>query len=109
MDTVSIRKKIMEVRSLHNIVFDPKEEQIEITASILKNRNVLGLLPTGFGKTLCMVLPTMLEEKESITLVVSPLMSLIDEQLSIFSKWNFRCAKIEGLSEMTHETIQGTS
>ena len=108
MDADSVRSKFNEIRQNYNIDFELKEEQIRIAVSVLEKRHVLGLLPTGFGKTICMVLPAMLQmDKNPIILVISPLTSLIDDQVSTLEKWNIKCAKITSLSDMTEDTISG--
>ena len=53
--------------------------QREIIDSVLSGRNVLAILPTGAGKTLCYQLPAKL--KDGMTIVVSPLLSLMEDQV----------------------------
>ena len=52
--------------------------QEEIVRTILERKDVLAVLPTGAGKSLCFQLPGLL--LPGITLVVSPLISLIKDQ-----------------------------
>lgn len=108
MDSEKVKEIFKERKLTHNIDFDPKDEQIRIAVSVLNNRNVIGLLPTGFGKTLCMVLPTLVQmETNPITLVISPLTSLIDDNISSLRNWNFKCAKLEALVDMDEQCIAG--
>lgn len=56
-----------------------KPGQKDIIESVLNGQHTLGILPTGSGKSLCYQLPTYLIEKP--TLVISPLISLMDDQV----------------------------
>jgi len=56
-----------------------REGQWPIVERILTGRSVLGVLPTGAGKTVCFQLPALLQP--GVAIVVSPLVSLIDDQL----------------------------
>lgn len=53
--------------------------QKEIITDLLNNHDVLGMLPTGSGKSICYQLPAFL--LEGITIVVSPLLSLMEDQV----------------------------
>ncbi|CAG2236210.1 recQ [Mytilus edulis] len=110
MDAESVRTNFNEIKSSYNINFELKEEQIEVAVAALQKRNVVCLLPTGFGKTMCMVLPVILQmDKNPITLVISPLSSLIDDQMSTLENWNIKCAKITSRSDMQTDVLRGIS
>jgi len=58
---------------------DFRPGQAEIVAAILSGAPVLAVMPTGSGKSLCYQLPALLGE--GLTLVVSPLIALMRDQV----------------------------
>lgn len=58
-----------------------RQEQLLIMLAMLDGRDALGVLPTGFGKSLCFQLPAMLAAGDGVTVVVSPLVALIKDQV----------------------------
>ncbi|MEZ4240548.1 MAG: DEAD/DEAH box helicase [Myxococcota bacterium] len=57
-----------------------RDGQWDIVSSVLAGRSTLGVLPTGAGKSVCFQLPALLQP--GVTLVVSPLTSLMDDQVA---------------------------
>lgn len=55
-----------------------KPSQRAVISAVAQGRNVLGLLPTGFGKSFCFQLPALV--LPGVTLVVSPLVALMHDQ-----------------------------
>ena len=56
--------------------------QAEVIADIFAGRPVIAVMPTGAGKSLCYQLPAVvLAEKGGVTLVVSPLIALMKDQV----------------------------
>lgn len=58
-----------------------REEQLEIMRATLAGKDVLGFLPTGSGKSLTFQLPALLHPDGRPTIVVSPLIALIKDQV----------------------------
>ncbi|HMB89704.1 MAG TPA: RecQ family ATP-dependent DNA helicase, partial [Rhodothermales bacterium] len=54
--------------------------QAEVVAAVLDQRDVLAILPTGGGKSVCYQVPALLHE--GLTLVVSPLIALMQDQVA---------------------------
>ena len=55
-----------------------KPEQYKIIDNILDGKDVLGVMPTGYGKSLCFQLPPLVTNELSI--VISPLIALMADQ-----------------------------
>ena len=56
-----------------------RKGQREIVEAILEGKNVFAVFPTGHGKSLCYQLPALM--LDSITVVISPLISLMKDQV----------------------------
>jgi ATP-dependent DNA helicase RecQ len=54
--------------------------QEDVVNSLLAGRNVLAVMPTGSGKSLCFQVPALIQG--GLTLVVSPLVALMEDQVS---------------------------
>ena len=61
-----------------------KDAQVEAISALESGRDVLVRLPTGYGKSLCYQLPAVRAHAQGrgLTLVVSPLVALMDDQVA---------------------------
>ena len=55
--------------------------QLKVLGPLLAGRNVLAVLPTGAGKSLCYQVPALMSNGGGLTIVVSPLISLMQDQV----------------------------
>ncbi len=67
-----------------------REGQEKLVNSILDGRDTLGIMPTGAGKSLCFQVPALC--MQGITLVISPLISLMKDQVSSLVQAGVRAA-----------------
>jgi len=65
-----------------------REGQAEIIETILAGRDVLAVMPTGSGKSLCYQLPALL--RDGLTVVVSPLIALMRNQVAQLRDYGVR-------------------
>ncbi len=73
-----------------------RPEQEGAVAGFLAGRDVLVVLPTGFGKSLCFQLPavSLARRGAGATLVVSPLIALMDDQVAALRARGVRAAAL---------------
>ncbi|WP_396170987.1 RecQ family ATP-dependent DNA helicase, partial [Enterococcus sp.] len=84
-----------------------REGQETIIQSILTQQNVLGIMPTGGGKSICYQLPALL--LEGVTLVISPLISLMKDQVDSLRDMGIPAAYINSTlnsSEINQRMLQ---
>ena len=62
-------------------ISDLKDKQIKVINELLLGNDVIGLLPTGYGKSMCYILPPLVTKK--IIFIISPFISLMDEQAKL--------------------------
>ena len=88
------RKSLVKVFGFN----DFRNGQEEIVSSILAGDDVLAVMPTGAGKSLCYQLPAVISP--FLTVVISPLVALIDDQVSSLNQMKIGVSKLHsGLSQ----------
>ncbi|CAG8845281.1 10094_t:CDS:2, partial [Gigaspora margarita] len=65
-------------------------EQIQVIANFIVNRDVFVIMPTGSGKSLCYILPSIFYT--GLTVVFSPLVLLIEDQIAKLTKFGIPCS-----------------
>ena len=66
--------------------------QLEIIEAILTKRNVMVVMPTGAGKSLCYQVPAIYSKQK--TIIISPLVALIDDQVTALSQLGVKVSKL---------------
>ena len=75
--------------------------QKKTVQAILSGKDVIAIMPTGAGKSICYQLPAIMSE--GITLVISPLISLMQDQVKALKENGIRAAYIN--SSLTESQI----
>lgn len=73
---------------------DFKGSQNEIIEALLSGGDVLALMPTGGGKSVCFQVPALV--KEGICLVVSPLVALMQDQVQVLKQKGIKAIGLTG-------------
>jgi ATP-dependent DNA helicase RecQ len=71
--------------------------QAEIVATVLDGRDVLAVMPTGSGKSLCYQLPALV--RDGLTVVVSPLIALMRNQVAQLHGYGVAAAALNSANE----------
>lgn len=87
MNKLDEAKRVLKKYYGHDSFRDGQEA---IISHLLNGEDVLGIMPTGAGKSICYQIPALLAD--GITLVVSPLISLMNDQVSALVQAGIRGA-----------------
>ncbi len=84
----SIKKLLASVFGVEQL----RDGQQQVIDSVLDGKDTLAIMPTGSGKSLCYQIPARL--LEGTTVVVSPLISLMKDQLEKLEELGIRAAQV---------------
>ena len=81
-----------------------REGQEKLIEQLLEGRDVLGIMPTGAGKSICYQVPAMV--MQGVTLVISPLISLMKDQVDALNEIGIPASLINStLSAMEYRNV----
>ncbi|HEU4570206.1 MAG TPA: DEAD/DEAH box helicase, partial [Gemmatimonadales bacterium] len=86
--------------------------QARVIRSVLAGRDVLAILPTGGGKSLCFQIPALV--LGGLTIVVSPLLALMQDQVAALRARGVEAAALNSLlkapqqAELLQRVVAGT-
>lgn len=83
-----------------------RANQEEAVNAILERRDIMMILPTGAGKSLCYQLPSLVMDGMSV--VISPLLALMHDQITALSAFGIKAAMISSMQSPSEiqETMQ---
>ena len=80
-----------------------KPKQIEVINEILHGNDVIGLLPTGYGKSMCYFIPPLVCRK--VMIIISPLIALMDDQKIALLEKGIACSALHCNNKHKDEEI----
>lgn len=103
-----LNKKLTVLKSVfgHSAFRAFQEEAVD---AIGASRDVMMILPTGAGKSLCYQLPSLL--MDGVTIVVSPLLALMHDQITALSAFGIEAAMVSSMqtAQEIDETMRKAS
>ncbi len=96
---VDLEKKLFDVYGYT----DFRPGQREIVLNVLEGNDCLTLMPTGAGKSLCFQLPAIINK--GVTIVISPLISLIYDQIQALRKLGICCYFLNSTTEINEKAM----
>lgn len=82
-DLKKVMKDVFKINSLRPL-------QLSAMNAVLSKEDVILVMPTGGGKSLCYQLPAVISKNKGVTIVVSPLIALMEDQLNGLHQLNVR-------------------
>ena len=95
--------KVKKILSKYFNNIELKDKQIDVINELLLGNDVIGLLPTGYGKSMCYIIPPLITKKTIF--VVSPLISLMEDQKDNLLKKNIIVATLHCNNKNKQEEI----
>jgi len=94
MPVLAVDKKYTVLKSVfgHSSFRAFQEEAVD---AIVAGRDVMMILPTGAGKSLCYQLPSLL--MSGVTVVISPLLALMHDQITALSAFGIEAAMVSSM------------
>lgn len=80
-----------------------KDKQVEVINELLLGNDVIGLLPTGYGKSMCYLIPPLVTKKTIF--IISPLISLMEDQKDKLYKIGISCAALHSNNKNRDEDM----
>jgi ATP-dependent DNA helicase RecQ len=80
-----------------------KEKQMEIIQSVIEGKDVIGLLPTGYGKSMTYLIPPLITRK--VCIIISPLISLMEDQKEKLLERDIPVAALHGNNPMKDKEV----
>ena len=80
-----------------------RPQQLSVINAVIEGKDVLTLLPTGGGKSLCFQLPTLLQN--GICVVISPLIALMQDQVKDLLSKNISAVNLGGEINQAQEEL----
>ncbi len=94
LDTHEERLEAMRKAALRLGIRQLHPEQEEVIEQGLSGKDVMMILPTGFGKSACYQIPSMILSKPVV--VISPLLALMQDQYDKLQKLGVPCVRLDG-------------
>lgn len=110
---IDVRKIFTEqIQQHHKFSFELRDKQISVIESVLQKKHTVGVFPTGFGKSICFLLPpwildTLQQSKRHICIVKSSLKSRMLDQCKHNKIHSISAAVVCSKDEMSIEVTEG--
>lgn len=91
----SLKKTLLNTFKINKL----RELQLPTMNAIMSGEDIILIMPTGGGKSLCYQLPALISK--GVTVVISPLISLMEDQLYGLKKINVKAMMLKAKAEKT--------